>query len=308
MSVESIATTTSATGFRPADPRIPELSVDAPLEVQLDAYNRSGVVILHDVITPELLKTLNGQIDPLMEEIPLGCVNSEDAGTQEFMGGRTKRLTRTLDRSREIREEIAVSPHVIELAEAILLPYCKNIRMHTLQVVEIHSGEQAQKLHRDDGLWPVPGTRYPLSLTVQFALSDFEAEIGATRVVPGSQHWPEARFFQEANWRDFCRPPAHLSSDAIDVVEMPAGSAVIWSGQILHGAGANTTADRFRRSVGTGFHLGWLIGEANQTLLYPPEVAKGFPRRLQQLMGYQLHGILGGLETGQDPITLLEDG
>ena len=307
MAMEGAQATRGATDIGPTGPRIPELSVDASLETQLDAYNRSGVVILHDVIKPELLKTLNDQIDPWMEEIPLGCINSEDPGTQDFMGGRTKRLTRTLVRSREIREQVALTPRVLELAKAILLPYCKNIRMHTLQVIEIHPGEEAQKLHRDDGLWPVPGTRYPLSLSVQFALSDYEAEIGATRVVPGSQHWPESKFFQEAHWRDFCRPPAHLSADRVDAVEMPAGSAVIWSGQILHGAGANTTADRFRRCIGTGFHLGWLIGEANLTLLYPPEIAKGFPQELQRLMGYQLHGILGGLETGEDPITLLED-
>ena len=306
MAMEGAQITSGGVDIHAAAPRIPELSVNASLAAQLDAYNRSGVVDLHDVLAPDLLKKINGQIDPWMEEIPLGCANSEDVGTQDFMGGLTKRLTRTLARSREVREQIALSPSVIALAEAILLPYCKNIRMHTLQVVEVHPGEEAQKLHRDDGLWPVPGTRYPLSMTVQFALSDFEAELGATRVVPGSQHWPEAKFFQEAHWRDFCRPPAHFSTDSVDTVEMPAGSAVIWSGQILHGAGANTTADRFRRSIGTGFHLGWLIGEANQTLLYPPEVAKDFPRKLQRLMGYQLHGILGGLETGEDPITLLE--
>ena len=58
----------------------------------------------------------------------------------------------------------------------------------------------------------------------------------------------------------------------------------------------------------TGYSIGWLRGEVNQGLMWPPNVAKTFSPRLQELIGYRLENhVIGGLELGQDPGILLRD-
>lgn len=52
--------------------------------------------------------------------------------------------------------------------------------------------------------------------------------------------------------------------------------------------------------------LGWLKQYENAFLAYPPDVARRFPRRLQEPLGYRIHRPnLGGYE-GQDPAVLFD--
>ena len=57
--------------------------------------------------------------------------------------------------------------------------------------------------------------------------------------------------------------------------EMPPGSALLFLGSILHGAGANQS-DHVRRAVITSYCLGWLRTFENQYLVYPPAIARAF--------------------------------
>ena len=307
MTTESVETTPRAGRLPSPDPRIPHLSATAPLGEILAAIDEAGIVVLHDALSPDVLATINADLDPLMPQVQLGLIDAPDQGTSDFLGQHTKHLNKTLKHSQAIREHVALHPRVMEIAETLLLPNCRNLLLQAITATEIHPGATAQKLHRDDSLWPAPGERYPMSIQAMFAFSDFTAENGATRVIPGSHRWPDAKHFEPENWRSFGRPRADLSPDEVVPVEMPAGSCFVWSGFLFHGGGPNTTADRVRRSLILGYALGWLRTEANQPLVYPPEVAKHFPRKLQELLGYQLHGILGGIEIAEDPISLLED-
>ena len=62
-------------------------------------------------------------------------------------------------------------------------------------------------------------------ITALWALDDFTADNGATRIVPGS------------HLRRAGKPEA---AEAVPA-EMPAGSVLLFSGRLYHGAGANTT-------------------------------------------------------------------
>ena len=96
--------------------------------------------------------------------------------------------------------------------------------------------------------------------------------------------------------------------DEITTLEAPVGSIVIWHGNLFHRGGANTSESGIRRVIASGYCLGWLRGEINQQLVWPPEVAKSFSPRLQKLIGYRLENhFIGGLELGQDPGILLRD-
>ena len=93
----------------------------------------------------------------------------------------------------------------------------------------------------------------------------------------------------------------------MSVVEAPLGSIVVFDGDLLHGGGANTTENVVRKSIIGGYCLGWLRGEVNQQLMWPPEVARNFSPELQKLIGYSIEGgLLGGIQLGEDPISLLQ--
>jgi ectoine hydroxylase-related dioxygenase (phytanoyl-CoA dioxygenase family) len=123
------------------------------------------------------------------------------------------------------------------------------------------------------------------------ALEDFTAANGATRIVPGSHRWELERQPEEAE---------------IATATMPAGAAAIYLGSTLHGGGANTTADRWRRGMHLSYVVGWLRTEENQSLSVPADVVRTLPRRAQELLGWTAHdalasggGYLGTVDRGR---------
>jgi ectoine hydroxylase-related dioxygenase (phytanoyl-CoA dioxygenase family) len=131
------------------------------------------------------------------------------------------------------------------------------------------------------------------------ALSEFTAEGGATLLAPGSHRWP---------WD---RQP--LPGELAQAV-MPAGSAVLYLGTVLHGAGANRTQAEWRRGLHLSYLVGWLRTEENNVLATPPRIARDLPERAQRLLGYGVHDAIAklggycGMVGLRDPIELLREG
>src|SRR3546814_11848713 len=96
-------------------------------------------------------------------------------------------------------------------------------------------------------------------LNVIWPIDGFTADNGATRLWPGSH-------------RDDAVDPFEIEPV---VANMAPGSALLFLGSILHGAGANMSG-AVRRAVIIGYCLGWLRTFENQYLVYPPEVARHF--------------------------------
>lgn len=68
---------------------------------------------------------------------------------------------------------------------------------------------------------------------------------------------------------------------------MKAGSVLLYTGKVIHGAGANRTSDTWRRGMHVSFVLGWLRPEEHHSLAVPLEVARRLPERAQHLLGYR---------------------
>src|SRR4030095_4841481 len=87
---------------------------------------------------------------------------------------------------------------ILAAADAFLKPFCSRIQLHLTQLICIGPGQGAQPLHRDRLAW---GGYLPASVEPQFntlwALTEFTAANGATRVVPGSHQWPLERKAQD---------------------------------------------------------------------------------------------------------------
>ncbi|MBL8544307.1 MAG: phytanoyl-CoA dioxygenase family protein [Hyphomonadaceae bacterium] len=260
----------------------PYLLGDRQLDGDLAALERDGYLILDALLSEHETQTLARELEPWIARTPR-CEG-------DFYGWRTTRVGGLLAKAPMV-QHLALNPRILAIAEALLKPACDYVQLNLTQAARVHPGERAQAPHRDEEMWPADSQGRHWLLNVMWAVSDFTAENGATRLWPGSHR------------RALNRGEDPMQSIA---AVMPKGSACLFLGSLTHGAGANST-DAPRTGVIVSYCLGWLKTYENQFLAYPKDVVRCFPEPLQRLLGYQMHRPnLGGWE-GQDPIRWLED-
>ena len=81
---------------------------------------------------------------------------------------------------------------------------------------------------------------------------------------------------------------------------------MFYLGTLWHGGGANQT-DRPRLGVILEYVASWLRPQENHLLAVPPEIVRGLPERLQELLGYNVHPPFLGYVDGRHPRRLLEE-
>ena len=228
-----------------------------------EAVAADGYAIVQDVLDPEALAAVNADLAPHLE--------ASHTGHEGFMGSLTKRFGALVAKSTAVHDLI-LHPTALAVADHALLPSCVNYRLHYTGVMHLLPGERQQVLHRDSSMYPFACPHPPLTVATMWAMSDFTAENGGTRLVPGSHLW------------DGDRTP---TADEIVSTEMPAGSVLIYVGNVIHGGG-NNRSEAPRTGVALHYSMGWLRQEENQYLAVPAEQARGLPDRLQELLGYSL--------------------
>lgn len=152
--------------------------------------------------------------------------------------------------------------------------------------MHVMRGEKQQVLHRD--ISPFPNPNPTVVIATMWAINDFKRHNGATVFVPGSHLWPDDRVPDPSELR---------------VAEMPAGSVLIYAGNLIHGAGACT--EGYRTGVSLQYCVGWMRQEENQYLAVPLDEAKTFDPDLQRLMGYDLAARHWGYVDQQHPMNFL---
>jgi len=228
---------------------------------------------------------------------------------QEFHGRFTKQVAGMPGISRTFATDVMCHPLLLALCDRVLAPSCARYQLNLGHLLQRGPGSEEQWLHRDELVWSdVPQPHPELQLATVIAFVDFTRENGATRVVPGSHRWPDRQLPPiEQVLRD---PPP---PEQIAYAEMPAGSAVVYTGGTIHAGGSNVTAVA-RRGAHLSYCLGWLRTEENNYLSTPPAVAATLPRPAQELLGYAVHdsiprggGYLGMVRM-QDPVDLIARG
>jgi ectoine hydroxylase-related dioxygenase (phytanoyl-CoA dioxygenase family) len=232
-----------------------------------------GYTILPDAIEPEFVEEIDDAL--LKLEHDLGVVPASNL----FEGLHTIRVYNLLVHGPTF-QKIPVHPNVLPIVEGVLDP---GLLISSLSSIAIGPDEQAQPIHADDQLIPLERPHVPIICNTMWAITDFTEENGATRLVPGSHLWDE--------------PPNPLEAyDDTIAAEMPKGSVLVWVGSLWHGGGANRT-DRRRVGIAMNYCAGYIRQQENQQLGVPPALAKTFPRRLQELMGYSVYkGLIGHID------------
>ncbi|MGY2736612.1 phytanoyl-CoA dioxygenase family protein [Sphingomonas sp. UYP23] len=241
-----------------------------------------GYCIIPNALPVATIGALNTDLDPTFERTPF-CQGG-------FYGDTTKRFGRLLSRS-EHTASLVQHRTILSVVEALLSPYCDTVQLNVTQAIAVHPGAPAQLPHRDQDMWRGPVGEIEYLVNVIWPLTEFTADNGATLV------WPRSHGAKALDVGPDAEPVA---------AAMEPGSALIFLGSALHGAGENRSAT-VRRGLVVGYALGWLKPYENQWLAYPPPVARRFSPELAALVGYRQHRPNLGNYEGRCPSILLGD-
>ena len=182
----------------------------------LSALDRDGYIVIENVLTPADLAAMNVAIDELYakaKEDPL----FRTGGTLHLDG--LKEMGAPFDRA-------WTNAMVTEAVTCLLGTDFQMSRAHLRAPL---AGEGAQSLHADYHTMPADGGHYVATMIV--AVDPFTADNGATRVVPGSQKQLKLN-----------APKDHDSPHPQQrIIEMNAGSALVFSGHLWHSGTRNRT-------------------------------------------------------------------
>jgi ectoine hydroxylase-related dioxygenase (phytanoyl-CoA dioxygenase family) len=241
--------------------------------------DRDGYAVVPSLLTAEEAAQVRAGLREVLDRTPTGRNN--------FEGYRTRRIYALFAKTRAF-DALAVHPLLLGVLEHVLGP---SYQLSAPTGIEIGPDEQAQVLHTDDAIYPLPRPHPEVVLNSMWALDDFTETNGATRVVPGSHRWTDRR---------------PVDPDETVTVTMPAGSVLFILGNLWHGGGANRT-DRPRLGVLLEYAAGWLRPQENHVIAVPPDIVRTLDPRLQELLGYGIHPPFVGYVDGRHPRRVLED-
>ncbi len=254
---------------------------DSTIDEHLATIDEQGYAIVENAIDPALTAELRDTVRRLFAELGV-----EPKGNRAE-GFATRRMYNLVPRA-GVFQQLPVHPNVLPLVERLLEPDCL---LSGTTAMDIGPGERLQGLHADDGFFRIGRPHRPMMSTTIWALTDFTADNGATRIVPGSH-----------------RQPGHPDPDDESIAiaaEMPAGSVLVMDSQLWHCGGPNTTADDWRLGLNVQYVRGFFRTQQNQYLSIPREQVPSYSQRLRELLGFELYrGIMGHVD-GVSPATAL---
>ncbi len=254
---------------------------DTDPAVVCDHLQQFGYAIVEGLLDTGLADALAAEVAPY--------VTASAHGRDIYDGQHTRRTGALIARCPSVRP-LVTHPIVTDVVGRFLHK-ATTFQLHLTQLITIEPGETDQKLHRDQmafDFFPFPDD-YHVQCNTMWALTDFTAENGATRIQPGTSAM------------------ADEDAAAVEVIqaEMPRGSVLFYDGKVLHGGGANRS-DGPRQGVNITYAVGWVRQEENQFLACPPEIARTLDDDLLRLMGYQQGAFaLGYVGDQQDPLAVL---
>ena len=228
----------------------------------VSAIQRDGYVVVSDLITQREVAEIKASLAPWLR--------GELMGRNDFEGFCTERVYALLAKAPPIAR-LVEHPAVLAVLDALLTPH---YRLSACVAIQVHPGETPQAWHADDAYVRVPRPRPMMGLSAIWALDDFTEHNGATEVIPGSQRWGS----DESATPDDAR--------AVKIT-MRAGSAVLFAGTLVHRGGSHR-GSATRLGITPQYCEPWIRQIENMPLAVPPELARNYSERIQELLGYDI--------------------
>lgn len=242
------------------------------VEAQQKELLENGYLILENMVSNEQLDALRAEAEQHLTHM----------GRNSFEGERTQRIYGVPAKMRS-GDPFIEHPLILAHLDRLLLP---NYLLSQAQVINIKTDSPAQPLHLDDGFYPFPAPRPPISLATVFAIDDFTEDNGATVIIPGSHKWDEVR-----------RPN---DDDKRVKAIMPAGSCIFFVGNAWHGGGENLSgADRL--ALTCQYCEPWARTQENYFLSVSKQTAASVSENIRRMLGYSIHPPFMGMVEGMHP-------
>lgn len=292
----------------------PAIKSFSPMDDMLGVVNEirnNGVAVVENLFLSE---TIDNLLEKLLPELEL-----QEPGGGSFFGSKKRSVTSLFGRGACFSEHLLLNEKLLEVADGILLPdfpmasknetkprsvlesgwptdppdplvgpNCHHYRINASVAMQVCQGGTDQPLHRDEWRYLPYMHRDPkgpeYSLAFMVAMSDFTTDNGATRFIPGSNRWSQDR-----------RP---LDGEVVQAV-MPKGSVAVWLGSVFHGLGTNRTVEP-RNGLIFSYAIDRMTQEENQFVVVPWALARTFPKKAQQLIGYRSSQGLNFIEGIED--------
>ena len=167
--------------------------------------------------SPELVDGLITALQRIEREHRLGPARTS------FEGFKTVRINNLLTYD-DLFWEVPLHDNVLPVVERVLDRECL---LSSFCSLVLGPGQEAQPIHEDTQLIPLPRPHIPITINAIWALSDFRADNGATRIIPGSHKYDSS-------------PEYGREYDAVTAT-MKAGSVMLFDSALWHGGGANNS-------------------------------------------------------------------
>lgn len=262
-------------------------------------YEDKGYVIFEGIMPAGEIEAVRNALTPHFTK----------SGRNDFEGFKSNRVYALLSKAPEVFGPMAAHPLALAFAERELGSSCL---LSAMLAINLHSGESVQDWHIDDNHITIPMPRPSYGVSTFWAIDPMTEENGATEIIPGSHKWTQAQFdevggvdregIMDPSGRDMNIDPKPRT-DAIKAT-MPAGSFMVAKGTLMHRGGANKS-DKPRLIVTPQYCPGWARQLESMILTMSREQAAALPKRVQELVGYSIHGLFMGYTDGEHPSKVL---
>jgi ectoine hydroxylase-related dioxygenase (phytanoyl-CoA dioxygenase family) len=183
-----------------------------------------GYLVLPDLMGPALLEEVRQRVEELFAE------EGSAAGAEFKQEPGARRLANLMDKG-EVFERVILTQQVLAAMAHVLGPRFKLSSLN-VRSANPHS-DCSQPWHADSGA--VADEQGYWVCNSVWMLDDFTPENGATRMIPGSQHW-----------RKLPPPETYASQPGEQLIIGKAGTVVVMNAHMWHGATANRTVGQRR--------------------------------------------------------------
>ena len=249
----------------------------------LETIQLDGAVIIEGMFDIETIAEMRSMADAHAKTlIPGASTQGLGSDGKAFVGANTVRFSSLAARTPAFFKMVDNDLYHA-IAEPFLKPMCGEYWLNTAQVMYIGPNSTRQELHRDAinwekflrASWPNPPE---ITISAMIGLDNVTEHLGATRVIPGSHKLLPSELEN-----------AQTISDDLETVpaEMGPGDALVYSGYVLHGGGANQDDQAWRKAMHMSFVAGWLTPEEAHPLDFTLGELEAQSPRVQRMLGHR---------------------